>query len=127
MAQDTNNKILSIDSNRMETLPNNKGEIALCYGHFNLIHPGHLRYLRHAKTLANKLIVAIVSDEDLSKNTKEHYFHEKERAESIANIQCVDNVVILNNLSLERLVEALKPKVLVLGREFEDKQPKQIS
>jgi len=126
MAQDTNNKILSIDSNRMETLPNNKGEIALCYGHFNLIHPGHLRYLRHAKTLANKLIVAIVSDEDLSKNTKEHYFHEKERAESIANIQCVDNVVILNNLSLERLVEALKPKVLVLGREFEDKQPKQI-
>ena len=127
MAQDTNNKILSIDSNRMETLPNNKGEIALCYGHFNLIHPGHLRYLRHAKTLANKLIVAIVSDEDLSKNTKEHYFHEKERAESIANIQCVDNVVILNNLSLERLVEALKPKVLVLGREFEDKQPKRIS
>ena len=125
--QDTNNKIFSLDSKRLEALSNDKDDIALCYGHFNLIHPGHLRYLRHAKTLANKLIVAIVSDKDLSKNTKEHYFHEKERAESIANIQCVDNVVILNNLSLERLVEALKPKVLVLGREFEDKQPKQIS
>jgi len=124
--QDTNNKIFSLDSKGLETLSNDKDDIALCYGHFNLIHPGHLRYLRHAKTLANKLIVAIVSDKDLSKNTKEHYFHEKERAESIANIQCVDNVVILNNLSLERLVEALKPKVLVLGREFEDKQPKQI-
>jgi len=124
--QDTNNKIFSLDSKRLEALSNDKDDIALCYGHFNLIHPGHLRYLRHAKTLANKLIVAIVSDKDLSKNTKEHYFHEKERAESIANIQCVDNVVILNNLSLERLVEALKPKVLVLGREFEDKQPKQI-
>ena len=125
--QDTNNKIFSLDSKGLETLSNDKDDIALCYGHFNLIHPGHLRYLRHAKTLANKLIVAIVSDKDLSKNTKEHYFHEKERAESIANIQCVDNVVILNNLSLARLVEALKPKALVLGREFEDKQPKQIS
>jgi len=125
--QDTNNKIFSLDSKRLEALSNDKDDIALCYGHFNLIHPGHLRYLRHAKTLANKLIVAIVSDKDLSKNTKEHYFHEKERAESIANIQCVDNVVILNNLSLARLVEALKPKALVLGREFEDKQPKQIS
>jgi len=125
--QDTNNKIFSLDSKGLETLSNDKDDIALCYGHFNLIHPGHLRYLRHAKILANKLIVAIVSDKDLSKNTKEHYFHEKERAESIANIQCVDNVVILNNLSLARLVEALKPKALVLGREFEDKQPKQIS
>ena len=125
--QDTNNKIFSLDSKGLETLSNDKDDIALCYGHFNLIHPGHLRYLRHAKTLANKLIVAIVSDKDLSKNTKEHYFHEKERAESVANIQCVDNVVILNNLSLARLVELLMPKVLVLGREFEDKQPKQIS
>ena len=125
--QDTNNKIFSLDSKRLGALSNDKDDIALCYGHFNLIHPGHLRYLRHAKTLANKLIVAIVSDKDLAKNTKEHYFHEKERAESIANIQCVDNVVILNNLSLARLVEALKPKALVLGREFEDKQPKQIS
>jgi len=125
--QDTNNKIFSLDSKGLETLSNDKDDIALCYGHFNLIHPGHLRYLRHAKTLANKLIVVIVSDKDLAKNTKEHHFHEKERAESIANIQCVDNVVILNNLSLARLVEALKPKVLVLGREFEDKQPKQIS
>jgi len=127
MVQDTNNKIFSLDSKGLETLFNDKDEIALCYGHFNLIHPGHLRYLRHAKTLANKLIVAIVSDKDLAKNPKEHYFHEKERAESIANLQCVDNVVILNNLSLERLVELLIPKVLVLGREFEDKQPKQIS
>ena len=117
------NKIISSDN----ATYNGNDDIVFCYGHFNLIHPGHLRYLRHAKTLANKLIVAIVSDKDLAKNTKEHYFHEKERAESIANIQCVDNVVILNNLSLARLVEALKPKALVLGREFEDKQPKQIS
>ena len=63
--QDTNNKIFSLDSKGLETLSNDKDDIALCYGHFNLIHPGHLRYLRHAKTLANELIVAIVSDKDL--------------------------------------------------------------
>ena len=38
--------------------------VVLCYGHFNLIHPGHLRYLQHAKNLATKLIVVIVSDKE---------------------------------------------------------------
>jgi rfaE bifunctional protein kinase chain/domain len=116
------NKIVTLDAIRFNVTK----DVAVCYGHFNLIHPGHLRYLRHAKTLANKLIVAIVSDKDLGKNTKEHYFHEKERAESIANIECVDNVVILNNNSLNELISSIKPNFLVLGREFESRKTKDI-
>jgi len=116
-----NDKIVSINNSVLS-----KDSISLCYGHFNLIHPGHLRYLQHAKTLADKLVVAIVADKELDKESFGQYFSEKERAESIANIQIVDHVVILNDATLDELINVIKPKVLVLGKEFEQKQPKQI-
>ncbi len=118
----TYNKIISDDNAAL-----NAGSIALCYGHFNLIHPGHLRYLQHAKTLADKLVVVIVSDKELNNNRNNQHFLENERAESIANLQIVDYVIILNDLTLDKLVDIIKPKVLVFGKEFEQKQPKQIS
>ena len=118
----THNKIISIDNTALST-----DSIALCYGHFNLIHPGHLRYLQHAKTLADKLVVAIASDKELD-NRSNQYFLEGERAESVANLQIVDCVVILNNdLTLDQFIDTIKPKILVLGKEFERKQSKQIS
>jgi rfaE bifunctional protein kinase chain/domain len=105
----------------------NTGSIALCYGHFNLIHPGHLRYLSHAKILANKLIVVIVSDSELDKDSFGRHFSEEERAESVANLQIVDYVIILKDSRLSRLVDIIEPEVLVLGKEFEQRQTKQIA
>ena len=117
------NKIISADN---ATFSGND-DIVFCYGHFNLIHPGHLRYLQHAKTLADKLIVIIRSDEELDKDSFGRYFTEDERAESVANLQIVDGVIILNQLTLDKLIDIVKPSVLVLGKEFEQKQPKYIS
>jgi len=119
----TYNKIISADNATF----NGNDDIVFCYGHFNLIHPGHLRYLQHAKTLANKLIVVIRSDEELDKDSFGQHFTEDERAESVANLQIVDGVIILNQLTLDKLVDIVKPSVLVLGKEFEQKQPKYIS
>ena len=116
-------KIISADKATF----NANDDIVFCYGHFNLIHPGHLRYLQHAKTLANKLIVVIRSDEELDKDSFEQHFTENERAESLANLQIVDGVIILNQLTLDKLVDIVKPSALVLGKEFEQKQPKYIS
>jgi len=116
---DINNKIVS----NYDAL--NTESVVLCYGHFNLIHHGHLRYLNHAKTLADKLVVVIVSDSDLEAGAFGQHFSEEERAESVANIQNVDNVIILND-TLSDVINTVKPKVLALGKEFEKKQPKQI-
>jgi len=118
-----NNKIISVDSLVLDE----SNDIVFCYGHFNLIHPGHLRYLQHAKTLATKLIVIVVSDKELDKDLFGQHFSEEERAESLANLQIVDHVVILNDITLDKLVDIIKPKVLVFGKEFEQKQPKKIS
>ena len=117
----THNKIISIDNTALST-----DSIALCYGHFNLIHPGHLRYLQHAKSLADKLVVAIRSDKELDNDSFGQHFTEDERAESVANLQVVDYVIILSNSTFDGLIKAIKPKALVLGKEFEQKQPKKI-
>jgi len=101
-------------------------DMVLCYGHFNLIHPGHLRYLQYAKTLAKNLIVAIKSDKELDVGGFGRHFSENERAESVANLEIVDHVIVLNNESLDELIDSLKPSVLVLGREFKSKKTKQI-
>ena len=117
-----NNKIVSINNSVLIA-----GSVSLCYGHFNLNHPGHIRYLQHAKTLADKLVVAIISDKELDEDSFGHHFSEEERAESVINLQIVDYVVILNETTLDDLIDAIKPKALVLGKEFEQKQPKKIS
>ncbi len=105
----------------------NTDNIVLCYGHFDLIHPGHLRYLQYAKTLANNLVVALMSDKELNGENQKSYL-EDERAESVANLQIVDYVIVLNNeLTLDCLIDIVKPKVLVLGKEFEQNQSEQIN
>jgi rfaE bifunctional protein kinase chain/domain len=119
----TNNKIISVD----DLMLDKKNDIALCYGHFNLIHPGHLRYLQHAKTLATTLIAIVVSDKELDEDSFGQHFSERERAESLANLQIIDYVIILNDLTFDKLVDIIKPQVLVFGKEFEWEQPKQIS
>ena len=118
----SHNKIISTN----DAIALNAANVALCYGHFNLIHPGHLRYLQHAKTLATKLVVIVVSDKELDKDLFGQHFSEEERAESLANIQIIDYVIILNNSTLDKLIEIIKPEVLVLGKEHEQKQSKQI-
>ena len=99
---------------------------SLCYGHFNLIHPGHLRYLQYAKTLADKLIVVIKSDKELDNDNFGIHFTEEERAESVENLQIVDIVIILKEFTLGQLINKIRPNVLVLGKEFEHKKPEQI-
>jgi len=116
----SHHKIISV--NKLNT-----DNIVLCYGHFDLIHPGHLRYLQYAKTLANNLVVALMSDKELNGENQKSYL-EDERAESVANLQIVDHVIVLNNeLTLDCLIDIVKPKVLVLGKEFEQNQSEQIN
>ena len=116
------NKIVSTN----DVIALNAANVALCYGHFNLIHPGHLRYLKYAKNLATKLVVVVVSDQELDKDSFGQHFSEEDRAESLANLQIVDYVTILNDNTLNKLISIVKPKFLVLGKEFEQRQTEQI-
>ncbi len=94
----------------------------LAYGHFNTIHPGHIRYLRHAKSLGKKLTVAIIGESFSKKNAgqSEFIFKPKERAEALSLIDIADAIVLLNEEELPEAIKTLKPKLLVLGKEFEN-------
>jgi len=94
-------------------------QVVLCYGHFNIIHPGHIRYLEHAKSLGRQLIVAVQGDLSYTDSGNSHHFLAHERALGLAWLQIVDGVLILDRGDLAEAVQVLQPNLLVLGKEFE--------
>ena len=99
-----------------------RDSVVLCHGHFNIIHPGHIRFLDFARQQGSKLIVSIQGDESLHNSERKYHFNEVERAAGVASIQTVDQVVLLGEENLEKLVKKLDPEFLVLGKEFENKR-----
>lgn len=90
----------------------------LTYGHFSTIHPGHVRYLKHAKGLGKELVVALIGD-----NSKRDYpFSQKERAEALGLLGIADAILLLDSDELDIVVGRLRPSTLVLGNEFKEKQ-----
>ena len=89
----------------------------LTYGHFSTIHPGHIRYLRHARNLGKKLLVALIGD-----GSRTNYpFNQQERAEALSLLGIADAVLLLKGEELDQAIAALTPAVLVLGNEYKDR------
>ena len=95
-------------------------DCTLTYGHFNSVHHGHIRYLKHAASRGNPLVVAILPDTNNGdKNLYE--FNQKERAESLSSFNFIDGIILLNDEenSLFNAINKIKPNLLVFGKEFE--------
>ena len=93
-------------------------------GCFDIIHPGHTRYLYEAKKLGDFLIVAINSDDSIKriKGEKRPIMNENERAEIIASLSCVDYVMIFEEDTPEQVISLLVPDVLVKGGDWMENQ-----
>lgn len=92
----------------------------LVFGHFNLIHPGHRRFLNHAKAQGSPLVVAVQGDSSFSVRERDRFYNERERAEGVAALDLVDIVIPLGDQSLSYVVERIRPRVLLLGDEHKD-------
>jgi D-beta-D-heptose 7-phosphate kinase / D-beta-D-heptose 1-phosphate adenosyltransferase len=92
-------------------------KIVFTNGCFDLLHMGHLRYLREARELGACLVVAINSDRSVQalKGPKRPIIGEDERAEMLGALECVDYVTIFDEETPEALLELLRPDVLVKG------------
>ena len=99
-------------------------KIVFTNGCFDLIHPGHIRYLYKAKNLGDFLIVAINSDHSIEriKGKKRPIMDEKSRAEIVASLSCVDAVVTFNEDTPENLISILVPDVLVKGADWDEEE-----
>jgi D-beta-D-heptose 7-phosphate kinase/D-beta-D-heptose 1-phosphate adenosyltransferase len=89
-------------------------------GCFDLLHPGHVRYLRQARALGDALVVALNSDRSVRaiKGEGRPILSERERAEVVAALESVDYVVIFDQETPRSLIASLLPDVLVKGGDW---------
>ncbi len=94
--------------------------ITLANGNFDLLHVGHVRYLRGAKALGGKLIVAINSDESVRilKGEGRPVMPEHERAEIVAALADVDAVVIFPELDVRAIIGEIHPDIQAKGTDY---------
>jgi D-beta-D-heptose 7-phosphate kinase/D-beta-D-heptose 1-phosphate adenosyltransferase len=89
-------------------------------GVFDLLHPGHVRYLRRARALGDVLVVGLNTDASVRRNKgpRRPVNPEGERAEVLAALACVDAVVLFDEDTPAGIVRALQPDVLVKGADW---------
>ena len=94
--------------------------VTLANGCFDLLHVGHVRYLRAARQLGGKLIVAINSDESVRalKGEGRPLMPAEERAEILAALTDVDAVVIFSERDVRALVREIRPNVQAKGTDY---------
>ena len=89
-------------------------------GCFDLLHPGHTRYLAEARKLGDALLVAVNSDRSVRalKGPGRPVLPERERAEILAALASVDYVTIFDDLTPRSVIARLLPQVLVKGADW---------
>jgi D-beta-D-heptose 7-phosphate kinase/D-beta-D-heptose 1-phosphate adenosyltransferase len=89
-------------------------------GVFDLLHPGHVRYLQAARREGDLLIVAVNSDRSVraNKGPTRPVTPEGERAEILSALACVDAVVIFDEETPADIIRRVQPDVLVKGADW---------
>jgi len=94
--------------------------LVVCHGCFDIVHPGHIRHLRQAKTMGDVLLVSLTGDAQISKGKGRPLIPEELRAENLAELDLVDMVYIDQNATALAMLQAVKPDVYIKGREYEN-------
>jgi rfaE bifunctional protein nucleotidyltransferase chain/domain len=94
--------------------------IVLANGCFDVVHVGHVRYLRGARELGDVLVVAVNGDEAVRalKGAGRPVMPEDERAEIVAAIEGVDFVVVFHERTVETVLRALMPDIHAKGTDY---------
>lgn len=115
-------KILSMDQMlaQRERLRAAGKRLVFTNGVFDLLHVGHVRYLKQARALGDALVVAVNSDRSVRelKGPERPVFVEAERAEILAALRDVDYVVVFDDISPRGTIKSLLPDVLVKGGDY---------
>lgn len=95
-------------------------KIVFTNGCFDLLHVGHVRYLQEAKNLGDFLVLGLNSDSSVRKlkGPERPVQTQDDRAEILAALNCVDFVVIFDEETPLKLIENVKPDILVKGGDW---------
>jgi len=115
-------KIASLEEMRTlrEELASQGRKVVFTNGCFDLLHVGHVRYLKEARQQGDLLIVGLNDDESTRhiKGPGRPLMLQEDRAEILAALECIDYVVIFSERTAERLVRILKPDIYVKGGNY---------
>ena len=116
------NKILDRKTlqEKLDALRKENKKIAFTNGCFDILHVGHVRYLREAKKTADVLVLALNSDSSVQsiKGEKRPLVPEEERAEILAALEFIDFVIIFPELTPLELINYLKPDIIIKGADW---------
>jgi rfaE bifunctional protein nucleotidyltransferase chain/domain len=117
-----NSKILTLAelTERAVEIRAHGGRLVLTNGCFDLLHVGHVRYLQQAAAMGDFLAVAVNGDISVQalKGPARPLTSEKDRAEILAALECVDFVTIFSELRVTHVIEALRPAIYVKGGDY---------
>ena len=115
-------KVISLNQlkSEREKLRTENKTVVFTNGCFDLLHPGHTRYMQMARDLGDVLIVALNGDRAVRelKGISRPILKENERAEVMAALACVDYVMIFDDISPHETIAALLPDILVKGGDW---------
>lgn len=118
-------KIHGIDNacTTLEKWREQQSKIVFTNGCFDILHAGHVTYLEKARQLGDKLIVGVNSDSSIKqlKGPSRPVNTAKDRKTVLAALSCIDMIVEFDELTPLELIKALKPDVLVKGKDYEEK------
>ncbi|MCX5750061.1 MAG: D-glycero-beta-D-manno-heptose-7-phosphate kinase [Candidatus Saganbacteria bacterium] len=99
-------------------------KIVFTNGCFDILHLGHIRYLKEAKKLGNILVIGLNSDSSVRKikGAPRPYVGEEERAEILAALECVDYVTVFEEPTPKELISIVKPDIHVKGGDYRVEQ-----
>lgn len=94
--------------------------IVLANGCFDILHVGHVRYLRGSAELGDVLVVALNGDASVRalKGPGRPFMPEAERAEMLSALECVDHVVIFRELDVGKVLRAVRPDIHAKGSDY---------
>ena len=117
------NKLISLKLLSAKVSGRKRKKVVFTNGCFDIIHAGHVRYLNKAKLLGDILVVGLNSDASVRviKGPKRPIVPQRERAEILSALASVDYVVIFSGATPIKLIEAIKPDILVKGADWTPK------
>ncbi len=108
----------------LEVLRRDGRRIVLTNGCFDVIHAGHVAYLREARQQGDLLVVGINADASVRaiKGPERPIFNEEERLEVLSELQSIDYLVVFEEPTADRLIESVSPHTYVKGGDYQESE-----
>ena len=115
-------KIISINNlqEKIKDLRKNKKKIVLCHGVFDLLHPGHFKHFKTAKSYGDILVVSVTADNFVNKGPNRPAFNEKLRLETLSSLSDIDFIVLSNYPTAKKVIKILKPNYYCKGPDYKN-------